>query len=588
MSAATGGVPTAPANSVAATPRTIPKPTTIRVKTQGNFPAVGSLLGDYFCLGKLGKGTFCSIHKCADLKYWKNPTKGRLVAAKVELQNFANSGVLMGEAFMLQHLDQNLPPETVPIYHGHLVSGKAAAIVMEFLEGNDMHQLREALGSRRISVEDAVFLTADVFIPLLERMHEAGVVHRDVKPSNCVRKQDREFLLVDFGLSKSILVEKDSAHAGEQFNESHHFRQEREKADFRGTSMYASLRVHQLKDYTFRDDMWSVLYVFCDLVSGGLPWMSYAAARDRVTCEKMKEEAFEKKTADILLFGEEYHLMKYRRDKMQEEGRTDLPDLPEPLPLSKDASKVKLLQDAFDHLGSLSFTQKPNYEFLRNCLKGFLEGETFAQNSKFIKWKTSKSEPFSPTREKEGKWDSKVPHWDLFDVNDPIDVKEIWKDAQSQVDPEEYKGLVGDAGDFSLLPVEFHFRIAQMEYNTTHAEEVPPHITLRDFMKCALPLVYGDWNANDFEKHNHMQTGYRRETFLKVIDKCLKCASTFNYFSSKDCYYEVGENGQKRRKIVSEMGDLVAVAKTVFGLQQLKREEIKKRRAPPPALSFGS
>ncbi|EEC50328.1 predicted protein, partial [Phaeodactylum tricornutum CCAP 1055/1] len=102
-----------------------------------------------------------------------------------------------------------------------------------------------------------VYLAADVMLPLLQRMHEAGVVHRDVKPSNCVRSTgERDFCIVDFGLSKS---------AG-------FYRLEREKAEFRGTSMYASLRVHQGKDYAPRDDVWSLLYVFCDLVSGGLPW----------------------------------------------------------------------------------------------------------------------------------------------------------------------------------------------------------------------------------------------------------------------------------------------------------------------------
>lgn len=66
-------------------------------------------------------------------------------------------------------------------------------------------------------------------------------------------------------------------------------RLEREYAEFRGTSMYASLRVHQGKDHCPRDDIWGLLYVFCDLVSGGLPWMGYASARDRTSCQILKE-----------------------------------------------------------------------------------------------------------------------------------------------------------------------------------------------------------------------------------------------------------------------------------------------------------
>ena len=65
---------------------------------------------------------------------------------------------------------------------------------MEYLPGEDMHLLRDrhctslekngeitsAGGStpRRVSVEDAVYLVADVMLPLLRGMHGVGIVHR--------------------------------------------------------------------------------------------------------------------------------------------------------------------------------------------------------------------------------------------------------------------------------------------------------------------------------------------------------------------------------------------------------------------------
>ncbi len=76
-------------------------------------------------------------------------------------------------------------------------AGGISAIIMEYLPGEDMHLLRDrhcqiiketekADGEkipRRVSVEDAVYLVADVMLPLLKAMHEVGMVHRDVKPS---------------------------------------------------------------------------------------------------------------------------------------------------------------------------------------------------------------------------------------------------------------------------------------------------------------------------------------------------------------------------------------------------------------------
>ena len=218
--------------------------------THPPFPEPGSVIGPddkYFCLGRLGKGTFCAIHKCVDLSHshtlmgnegdghqhqnnnsdeQKIKKRERIVAAKVELANFVDSGVIDGEASVLKFLDASLPVGMVPTFvdyvrqpassiaanaitaappaggaaaeKGPSADGGLSAIVMEYLPGEDMHLLRDRhcqslvekaqdgvgeKAQRRLSVEDAVYLVADVMLPLLKAMHEVGMVHRDVKPS---------------------------------------------------------------------------------------------------------------------------------------------------------------------------------------------------------------------------------------------------------------------------------------------------------------------------------------------------------------------------------------------------------------------
>lgn len=360
--------------------------------------------------------------------------------------------------------------------------------------------------------------------------------------------------------------------------------------------MYASLRVHQLKDYAFRDDMWSVLYVFCDLVSGGLPWMSYAANRDRETCEKMKKEIFELGQAEALLQGENYHIASYKRSKMQEDGKIDLQQLPDPLTLSKDVKKVALLREAFEHLGSLDFEDSPDYELLQAKLHGFLEGATHDDSvprMQFHPKKSKLSDRFSPVQDETQKtWDAEVPVWDLPDTIDPLDSEEVWKSAKLQVETEDSQEPPpnGEAGLFARLPVDFQFRVAQMNYHTRHADDTPHHIALRDFMKVALPLLYGEWDCGKFEEDNHKSSdhAFRRELYLKVVEMCLACAFKFKMFSSSGCYNVTDENAAKRRRIVSTLGkgERLAVSKVIVGLKATRKQEMKKAAAPPPQLKF--
>jgi tau tubulin kinase len=597
------------------------------VSTSGSFPNAGSQLGPYFLFQEIGKGTFSSIHKCVNMEHFHTKAgaaaevprlaKPRVAVAKVELRNFVQSGVLEAEATILHYLSRTLLPGTVPRYLGHYKSGPYAAIVMEYLPGQDMHHLREKVmtgsQSRRVTVPDAVYLAADVMLPLLQRMHEAGVVHRDVKPSNCVRSTgERDFCIVDFGLSKSIVVPEDSPLADKDHTWPHSqwlqpcnhqgagfYRLEREKAEFRGTSMYASLRVHQGKDYAPRDDVWSLLYVFCDLVSGGLPWMSHAANRDRPMCQTLKERIHGDAgdgadQTEQLLMGDEYHVMKFRREKQEAAGEQKLINLPTPLSLSQDEKKVDCLRRAFRHVGQLGFTDQPDYAYVRDCIHGFLEDPTNHPPARPIEWKTFPST--SPIREPMKGFESNAAHGDTADQSDPLDM-DLFRAIENSTNLE----MLADetVGEMDRLPLEWRFRFAQIQYDVDHARDVSVHLVLRDWLMAAQTLLYDDWDAKRFEDGGHRTAtdGFRRQKYVVCLTKCQEWAHAFDNFQKRECFFEVEHEigmpsshplSKKRKFLTGDRLDLLAVSKAIFGIKAALDSEKEKRTAPPVRISFGA
>jgi serine/threonine protein kinase len=649
------------------------------VSCSGTFPQVGSTLGPFFCLGQLGKGTFSSIHKSINL------CDLSVAAAKVELETFQQSGVLDQEAILLDFLHKNTPAGTVPKYYGYYKATAAlnthnempsasfdftklppqqqppqqfAALFMEYLSGQDMHQLRDALPSnsttRRMTIDDSVYLTASVLLPLLKNIHAVGIIHRDVKASNVVRAStcassasaitatsthQQQFSLVDFGLSKSIVVHKDSPLA----DHTHYWplgqawlnpdesssvatdstapcitspaciRRPRRNAEFRGTSMYASLRVHQLWDYSFRDDIWSLVYVFCDLVSGGLPWMSHAAHRDRQGCQQLKEMVHglgtggDRDLTELLLMGDEYHVAKYKRDQQlakvgNDEAKVNI-TLPEPLALYKDEKRVGLLREIFVHLANLDFGDLPDYDLVERCLRGFADDDPIKHNLPpvaSVRWVDDLLD--SPTRKRRNfqsilGTDKTTPQWDLVDESN-LDYG-LFKDIdESDVDKK--------SNPLAALPLEFQFRLKQVEYHASRPQSVPPHVVLRDWINVVLPLIYGEWNTPKYEGGNRTSTdGMKRDLYLILLRRCDEWLKRFGSFRNAACYFIKDEDvlesqdasaagillqGRKRRKLVTERGTsnmFVNVSRAIRGLETKIQEEARKRPAPGIRMSFG-
>lgn len=74
-------------------------------------------------------------------------------------------------------------------------------LVQEFVEGQDLSkELAEKGCFREAEVKD--FLNA--ILPILDVIHKQGIIHRDIKLDNIMRRSDGKIVLIDFGIAKII------------------------------------------------------------------------------------------------------------------------------------------------------------------------------------------------------------------------------------------------------------------------------------------------------------------------------------------------------------------------------------------------
>src|SRR5208337_2581168 len=112
-------------------------------------------------------------------------------------------------------------------------------IVMELMPGANLDDLVRDKGP--LPPEQAIAKILDV-IDGLGEAHRLGLVHRDVKPSNCFLEADGRVKIGDFGLSKSLVNDSQLTRTGA----------------FLGTPLYASPEQIRKDRVDLQTDVYSV------------------------------------------------------------------------------------------------------------------------------------------------------------------------------------------------------------------------------------------------------------------------------------------------------------------------------------------
>jgi serine/threonine-protein kinase len=155
---------------------------------------VGTTLGNYKILEKLGAGGQGTVYKAIDSKL------GRAVVIKVLPEELtakvANLKRFEREARLASALDH---PNICTIFDLNEIGG-VHFIAMQYVEGRNVRQL---VNGKPLKLESALSIaiqTADA----LAAAHAQGIIHRDVKAGNVMVTSKGQVKVLDFGLAKLL------------------------------------------------------------------------------------------------------------------------------------------------------------------------------------------------------------------------------------------------------------------------------------------------------------------------------------------------------------------------------------------------
>ena len=200
----------------------------------------------YRIIRLLGRGGMGSVYEAEDGEL------GRRVALKLIAADHLSSSEAVERFRQEGRLASTLAhPRCVFVLAADEFRGRPY-LVMELMPGETLQTLVEANGP--LSVGVAVAKALDVIDGLREAHHQ-GIIHRDVKPSNCFLEADGRVKVGDFGLSKSLDGDANLTRTG----------------SFVGTPLYASPEQIKRNPVDERTDLYSVAATLYFLLTGKPP-----------------------------------------------------------------------------------------------------------------------------------------------------------------------------------------------------------------------------------------------------------------------------------------------------------------------------
>src|SRR5256886_950049 len=219
---------------------------------------IGKVIGHYRIESLIGIGGMGEVYLARDERLGRKAAlkllPDSLTTDETQLSRFKNEA---RSASGLNH------PNILTVY-GIGTEGNRQFIATEFIEGIT---LRALLARGRMNLHAALEIAVQV-ASALAAAHEAGVVHRDVKPENIMLRPDGYAKVLDFGIAK---LTEQRLTSDDHTGETTAALQTRQGLVL-GTARYMSPEQARGQKVDARSDIWSLGVVLYEMVGGSPPF----------------------------------------------------------------------------------------------------------------------------------------------------------------------------------------------------------------------------------------------------------------------------------------------------------------------------
>jgi len=221
---------------------------------------IGSTLGNYKILEKLGEGGQGTVYKAVDSKLGRTLVikvlPAELTAREANLKRFER------EARLASALDH---PNICTIFDLNEING-IHFIAMQYIEGRNVRQL---VNGRPLSLESALSIALQT-AEALAAAHSRGIIHRDIKAGNVMVTPTGQVKVLDFGLAK--LLDEDAARTS-----GIHHTEITEVGIPYGTATYAAPEQARGDRVDARADIFSTGVLLYEMLTGTWPFQGKTA-----------------------------------------------------------------------------------------------------------------------------------------------------------------------------------------------------------------------------------------------------------------------------------------------------------------------